>query len=202
MRAVGLWTGLAKPRGALSTAEAAVVSDLARGRRRIVLIGVHEGASAVLLCEAMHPTSELHLVDGFGRHPNAGRPGRSRSERAARRVVARAARRGGGPDVEWHVGFSASIGADWTRSVDLLVIDGDHSEIGVATDWELWHGFVADGGAVLFADARASQPDGRGLAGPTAVVDRLFRGPRRPPDWRIRAEVGGVVAVLHEPRAA
>jgi hypothetical protein len=86
--------------------------------------------------------------------------------------------------------------------VDLVFIDGDHSEIGVAKDWDTWHPFVVEGGTVLFHDARESQPGGRGLPGPTAVVDRLFRGPRALPGWEIADEVDRAVAVRSAPRAA
>jgi hypothetical protein len=202
LRALALSAGLARPRAILSSAEAALLVDLARGRRRAVQVGVHEGASALLLLGALEPGAELHLVDGFGRPPGAGRHGPPVSERAARRVVARRARRSSGPTVEWHAGFSAGVTADWTRPLDLVLIDGDHSEIGVTTDWELWHGFVVPGGSAVFCDARASHAGGHGLAGPTAAVDRLFRGPRAPHDWQISAEVDGVVVVTHVPRAA
>jgi hypothetical protein len=124
--------------------------------------------------------------------------------RAARHVVARAPRGSSGPAVQWHAGFSATVTADWTHPVDLVVIDGDRSEIGVTTDWELWHGFVVPGGSVVFggARARASQAGGRGVSGPTAAVDRLFRGRRAPHDWEISEEVDTVVVVTHVPRAA
>ncbi|MEA2324968.1 MAG: hypothetical protein QOD81_4818 [Solirubrobacteraceae bacterium] len=200
VRALALATGMVAPRRARSPAESALLADFARGRRRVIQIGVGEGASAVLLCDALEPGTELHLLDGYGRGPHADRA--RTSEWAARRVVARALRRSPGPAVEWHASFSAEVTDGWTRPVDLVLVDGDDSEIGVTTDWELWHEFVVDGGSILFADARASQPGGRGLPGPTAAVDRLFRGPRTLPDWEIAAEVDGVVAVRHAPRAA
>ncbi|MEY2532559.1 MAG: Methyltransferase domain [bacterium] len=201
VRALALATGMVAPRRARSPAERALLGDFARGRRRVVQIGVGEGASALLLCDVLEPGTELHLVDGYGRGPRAAPRART-SEWAARRVVARALRRSPGPAVQWHASFSAEVTDGWTRPVDLVLVDGDDSEIGVTTDWELWHGFVVDGGSILFADARASQRGGRGLAGPTAAVDRLFRGPRTLPDWEIAAEVDGVVAVRHAPRAA
>jgi hypothetical protein len=49
---------------------------------------------------------------------------------------------------------------------------------------------------VLFHDARATQEGGRGLPGPTAVVDGLFRGPDPVPGWRIEAEADRSVAVV------
>jgi predicted O-methyltransferase YrrM len=202
LRALVVGTGMARPRAAHSDGEAALLAELARGRRRVVEIGVGEGASAIVLCEALDPGTELHLVDPFARQPNARRDGAAASEWATRRVVERAARRANGPHVQWHIDFSANVADRWTLPLDLVSIDGDHSEIGVTKDWELWHPFVVEGGAVLFHDARQSQPDGAGLPGPTAVVDRVFRGPRALPDWEVADEVDRAVAVRYAPRAA
>jgi predicted O-methyltransferase YrrM len=201
LRALVVGTGMARPRAAHSDGEAALLAELARGRRRVVEIGVGEGASAIVLCDALEPGAELHLVDPFARHPNARREGAAATEWATRRVVERAARTNG-PRVQWHVDFSASVAERWTLPLDLVAIDGDQSEIGVTKDWELWHAFVVEGGAVLFHDARRSQPEGAGLPGPTAVVDRLFRGPRALIDWQIADEVDRAVAVRYAPRAA
>jgi hypothetical protein len=202
LRAVAVGTGVIPPRPMHSRAEAALLAELARGRRRVVEIGVFEGSSAVVLCDVLERGAELHLVDPFGHHPDALREGHAATEWATRRVVERAARRASGPAVRFHVDFSANVAARWALPVDLVFIDGDHSELGVLKDWEGWHGFVVEGGQVLFHDARESQPGGRGLPGPTAVVDRLFRGPRALPDWQITAEVDRAVAVTHTPRAA
>jgi methyltransferase family protein len=201
-RAVVVGLGLAAPRTTHSGAEAALLVQLALRARRVVAIGVGEGSSAAALCETLAPTAELHLVDPFGRRRGAPHPDAAGTEWTARRVVARAARRAGGPRVVWHVDFSANVAERWALPVDLVVVDGDHSEIGVTKDWERWHRFVVEGGTVLFHDARASRPGGRGLPGPTAVVDRLFRGPRALVDWRVAEEVDGAVAAIHTPRAA
>jgi predicted O-methyltransferase YrrM len=202
VRAIAVGTGVIPPRTMHSPGEAVLLADLARGRRRVVEIGVFEGSSAIVLCGALEPGAELHLIDPFGFQPSALREGAAATEWATRRVVERAARRSGGPQLHWHVDFSASVAERWTLPVDLVFIDGDHSEIGVTKDWELWHPFVVEGGMVLFHDARQSQPGGDGLPGPTAVVDRLFRGPRALPDWEIAAEVDRAVAVRCAPRAA
>jgi predicted O-methyltransferase YrrM len=179
-----------------STGEAALLAELARGRRRVVEIGVFEGSSAVVLCDVLDPGAELHLIDPFGHQPNALREGAAATEWATRRVVERAARRSNGPRVQWHVDFSASVAERWTLPVDLVFIDGDHSEEGVRADWEDWHGFVEPGGGVIFHDARATQPGGRGLPGPTAVVDGLFRGPGAAAGWTIAREADRTVAVV------
>src|SRR4051794_40056547 len=197
VRAAAVGTGVIPPRTMHSEAEAALLSELARGRRRVVEIGVFEGSSAVVLYDVLDRGAELHLVDPFGHHPDALRAGHAATEWATRRVVLRAARRSSGPAVRFHVDFSASVAERWTLPIDLVFIDGDHSELGVLKDWELWHQFVVEGGAVLFHDARASQSDGRGLPGPTAVVDRLFRGPRALPDWDIAEEADRAVAVTY-----
>ena len=65
-------------------------------------------------------------------------------------------------------------------------------------DWEGWHGFVEPGGAVLFHDARLSQEGGRGLPGPTAVVDSLFRGPGPVAGWSVLREADRTVAVVRD----
>jgi len=195
LRALAVGAGLIPPRTMHSDAERELLVSLARDARRVVEIGVYEGSSAAALARAMGPGQELHLIDPFGHHPTALPSGWGATERATRRVVARAARPEG-PRVVWHVAFSHDVAPGWTAPVDLLFVDGDHAEAAVRRDWDDWHGFVAPGGHVLFHDARDGRPRGRGLPGPTAVVDRLFRGPDGPPaGWRVVAEVDRTVAV-------
>jgi len=96
------------------------------------------------------------------------------------------------------VDYSAAVAQRWEGDVDLVFVDGDHSEAGVRADWEGWHGVVAPGGAVVFHDARLNQEGGRGLPGPTAVVDALFRGPQALGGWRIEREADRTVAVVRD----
>jgi MMP 1-O-methyltransferase len=195
-RALAVGCGLIPPRTMHSDADAAVLRAAASGRRRAVEIGVYEGSSAVELCRVLAPSAELHLVDPFGAHASALPAGWGASERATRRVVRRAVRRHAGPRVRWHVGFSADVARGWPDPVDLVFVDGDHSEEGAATDWAGWSPFVVPGGAVVLHDARLSQPGGRGLPGPTAVADRLFRGPDALAGWRILTEDDRTIAVV------
>jgi predicted O-methyltransferase YrrM len=196
LRALALGLGLIPPRTMHSAADARVLADAARGARRVVEIGVYEGASALTLCETLEAGAELHLIDPFGRHPDALPSGWEASEWATRRTLARAARRRGAraPRIHWHVAFSHAVAARWTGQLDLLFIDGDHSEAGCDLDWRSWQHFVAPGGRVVFHDARAEEPGGRGLPGPTAVVTRRFRGAGTP-GWEIAAEADRTVAV-------
>jgi hypothetical protein len=194
IRALTVGLGIVPPRTMHSRADAAVLTTLARGANRVIEIGVYEGSSAVLLCGALAPTAELHVIDPFGRHGDALPAGWGATEWATRRVLARASRTGG-PRVVWHVARSHEVAERWSEGVDLVFVDGDHSEAACTVDWERWHPFVVPGGHVVFHDARLGQPDGRGLPGPTAVVDERFRDPRALAGWRIVAEADRTVAV-------
>jgi predicted O-methyltransferase YrrM len=178
-----------------SAAESQLLGRLASGAQRVVEIGVYEAASAVVLCATLDADSELHLIDPFGHHPSALPSGWGATEWASRRVVGRATRRAGAPRVVWHVELSSQTATAWSAPVNLVFIDGDHSEQACQLDWDAWHRFVSPGGHVLFHDARAGEADGRGLPGPTAVVARTFRGENALPGWEIVAEVDRTVAV-------
>lgn len=193
LRAAAVGLGLIPPRTMHSPADASALLDAARGARRVVEIGVYEGASALLLLNELGAEAELHLIDPFGRRPDALPQGWGASEWATRRLLARhARRRTGAPTVHWHVDLSADVAKGWRDSVDLVFIDGDHSEEGCETDWLAWSPFVAVGGHVVFHDARAGCPGGRGLPGPTAVVERYLRDGRAE-GWEIVAEADRTV---------
>jgi predicted O-methyltransferase YrrM len=196
LRALAVGLGVIPPRTMHSEQDARVLLDAARGARRVVEIGVYEGASALALCEALGPGAELHLVDPFGSHPDALPRGWAASEWATRRALARGVRRRGAqaPKLRWHVALSHEVAASWRGEVDLVFIDGDHSQEGCELDWSCWHGFVRSGGCVVFHDAREGEPDGRGLPGPTAVVRSHFRVAGTP-GWEIAAEADRTVVV-------
>ncbi len=195
LRALALGLGLIPPRTMHSAEDARVLLDAARGARRVVEIGVYEGASALALLDVLAPDAELHLIDPFGSRPDALPQGWAASEWATRRTIARGVRRRRtAAAVHWHVALSDEVAARWDREVDLVFIDGDHSEAGCELDWRSWHEFVALGGHVVFHDARADEPDGRGLPGPTAVVERYCRGAGTP-GWEVVAEADRTVAV-------
>jgi predicted O-methyltransferase YrrM len=176
VRAIALAVGLIPPRTMHSQAESAALTSLAARARRVVELGVYEGSSAVVLCRALGPEAELHLVDPFIDASGwALRPGASASATATRLAVRRAAA-GGGPSLRWYLERSQDVGRRWSAGpVDLVFIDGDHSPEGCREDWDVWHHHVSPGGAVAFHDARAGRPGGAGSPGPTSVVDDLFR---------------------------
>src|SRR4051795_8589238 len=118
LRALAVGAGFIPPRTMHSAEERALLQRLASGARRVIEIGVYEGSSAVALCEVLEPTAELHLIDPFGHHPTALPAGWGATERASKRVVARAAR-GGGPRIRWHVALSEQTAQTWRDEVDL-----------------------------------------------------------------------------------
>ena len=179
-----------------SSEDAGVLLRAARDAHRVVEVGVYEGSSALLLLAALGAGSELHLVDPFGRHPDALPSGWGATEWATRRLVERRARRlhGSAPRVCWHPALSHEVAAGWSGGVDMVFIDGDHSECGCELDWSCWSPFVSVGGHVVFHDARAGRPGGRGLPGPTAVVERHFRE-RADSGWEIAEEADRTIAL-------
>jgi len=197
LRAAAVGLGLIPPRTMHSADDARVLLEAALGARRVVEIGVYEGSSALALCDTLGPDAQLHLVDPFGSHPDALPNGWGATEWATRRVVARALRRRDpdGPSVLWHVALSHELAARWSGEADLVFIDGDHSEAGCELDWSCWNPFVPVGGRVVFHDARADRPGGRGLPGPTTVVERHFRSDEATPGWEIVAEADRTVVV-------
>jgi predicted O-methyltransferase YrrM len=201
LRALAVGLGAIPPRTMHSAQDIAVLLGVAREARRVVEVGVYEGASAVALCAALAPAAELHLIDPFGAHPDALPADWGASEWATRRVLARALRRrgGGGPAVRWHVALSHEVAAVWSGELDLVFIDGDHSEAGCALDWSVWGPLVRPGGHVVFHDARADRAGGRGLPGPTAVLARIRAearpGPEARPGWEIADEADRTVAL-------
>ena len=199
LRGIALGAGLIPPRPMHTEGEAEVLRRLAGTAGRVVEIGVYEGSSSVVLVDAMAPDAILHLVDPYVE--TALRAGWRGVEQATRRTVGRAAARHGGPQLRWHVCTSEEAARGWPGNpVDLVFIDGDHSAEAARLDWEMWSPHVPSGGHVVFHDARLGKTHtgGRGLPGPTAVVDDLFRGEGPVPGWRIVEEVDSAVAARRE----
>ena len=200
LRAAALGLGLIPPRTMHSREDSQVLLAAARGAVRAVEIGVYEGSSALLLLDALGPQAELHLIDPFGRRPDALPPGWGASEWATRRTVGRRVRElaGRAPRVVWHPALSHEVAGAWEGPADLVFIDGEHSYEGCLRDWREWRGFVPAGGRVVFHDARSGAPGGRGLPGPTAVVEgEVLAGGQD--EWELMCEADRTVAVRRRP---
>jgi predicted O-methyltransferase YrrM len=140
---------LRKPVSEHSSAEGELLQRHAAGARRIVEIGVAEGASAAQLREVMDPDGSLHLIDPY---PPGRLFGINMSRVIAERLVARVDR----GRVEWIRKLSHDAYTGWSGEIDFLFIDGDHSYAGAMRDWEQWSACVVPGGKVALHDARVA----------------------------------------------
>ena len=169
-----------------SADDARVLLDAARGARRVVEIGVYEGASALTLQRALGPQRRAP-PDRSVRPPSRRAAGRVGGERA-RNAPAGAASRASS-------GRARSGGALARRAVarrrraagrsrpDLVFIDGDHSEAGCETRLAGLERARGPGRARRLPRRARRSAGGRGLPGPTAVVARHLRG-RAARGWR------------------
>jgi predicted O-methyltransferase YrrM len=181
------WAGLRPPVAQHTLSEHQTLEKYARGRKRIVEIGVAEGASAVALRTAMSAEGTLYLVDPF--HLS-----RVRMLNFLRRAARRAVSGNGGAEIVWIEAFSHDAVREWNRPIDLVLIDGDHRENAVNQDWKDWTPHVVENGVVVFHDARVF-PNGWTSAeyGPVRFVDRMFRNSTC--DWMILEEIDSLVVV-------
>jgi predicted O-methyltransferase YrrM len=182
------WLGLRPALAQHTGAEHAALKRWAANRRCLVEIGVAEGVSALALREAMDGDGRLYLIDPF--HLSRV-PALNFMKRTARRTVATCSR----GEVVWINEFSYDAAAKWDTAVDLLMIDGDHSDQGVQRDWDDWGRFVVPKGVAIFHDARIFEggwttPE----YGPVRLVDRVFRE-QKILGWEIVEEVHSLVVL-------
>jgi predicted O-methyltransferase YrrM len=182
------WLGLRPIFAQHTRAEHEALLRYAAGRRKIVEIGVAEGASACALRGGMPGDGVLTLIDPY--HLS-----RVRSLNALQRAAHSAVRKFGSSRTIWIQKFSHQAVEEWKSPIDLLFIDGDHDLSAVHQDWEEWSRFVVPGGLALFHDARVFQhgwptPD----YGPVRAVNELFRNASSP-NWRIVDEVDSLVVL-------
>jgi predicted O-methyltransferase YrrM len=171
-----------------TAAEHAAFRKWAGGCRCVVEIGVAEGVSALALREGMAEGGTLYLIDPF----HLSRlPILNFIRRVARRTVNGSSR---GKAV-WIEKFSQDAAKNWKEKIELLLIDGDHSEMGVERDWNDWNRFVKPGGIVIFHDARLFQGGWTTAGyGPVKFVDRVFRS-NGAAEWAIVEELHSLFIV-------
>jgi predicted O-methyltransferase YrrM len=128
----------------VSAAEGALLERSAAGSGSVVEIGVAEGGSAWHLRRTLDPDGTLTLIDTYP--PVLGM---NMSQVIARRLVDSVAR----GRVEWLRMRSDEAVRGWSRPIDYLFIDGDHSYDAVRRDYEQWSGHVVPDGTLAFHDA-------------------------------------------------
>ncbi|MGA8223924.1 MAG: class I SAM-dependent methyltransferase [Candidatus Acidiferrales bacterium] len=182
------WLGLRPVLAQHTAAEHAAIQRWAAGRSTLVEIGVAEGVSAMALREGMRENGTLYLIDPY--HLSRV-PALNFMKRAAHRAVSNCPR----GNVVWIEKFSQEAARDWNAIIDLLLIDGDHSESAVERDWNDWSHFVKPGGVVIFHDARVFEDGWPGAEwGPVKLVNKLFRS-RQNHEWLIVEEVHSLCVV-------
>jgi predicted O-methyltransferase YrrM len=160
----------------------------------IVEIGVAEGSSAASMRESMPTDASLYLIDPY---PSGKIPFLNMTFLVAQKAV-NAVQNG---SVIWLKDFSFDAIQQWDRSleIDLLFIDGDHSEQGCFRDWQDWSPLVRVGGYVLFHDAclfHGGWPVE--TDGPVMVVNKVFKSQSPTDQWKIIEEVNSVVVVQRQ----
>lgn len=166
----GWLVGLTGPGTQTTEAEQQCLVAFARGRRRLVEIGVWHGATTCRLRAVMAADGVLSAVDPFP----PGRLGVSLQKRIAHHEVSRI--RNG--TVRWLEmrGVDAAIGHE---PVDFIFHDGDHREEHVYADWTAWSGLVQPGGIVAIHDSRSTPERPIEDAGSVSVTARvILRDPR------------------------
>ena len=107
--------------------------------------------------------------------------------------------------VQVHLGDSASVAAVWpAEPIDAVLIDGDHSYLGVLADFECWAAKVRPGGLILFDDVGGTKTElneliahlqapksvtSLGAVGEIAAFRRAETSP-----WELLAELSGLLA--------
>ena len=182
------WAGLRPILAQHTSEEHRTLERRAAGHSRIVEIGVAEGVSALALRQGMEPDGTLHLIDPF----HLSRiPALNFTKRVAHRAVGTCGR----GRVVWIEQFSSDANRTWNAPIDLLLIDGDHTEDGVRKDWDEWSRFVVPGGTAIFHDARVFEGSWTNSDyGPVKLVNDLFRQ-KQIPGWKIVEEVHSLVIV-------
>lgn len=185
--------GLRGPRTSLTSAEQALLEALARDRRRIVEVGVYEGATSAVLAAAMAPEGRLALVDPY--EPalkverlfgfscpytvarRALRPWRARIRFVRRRSLAAVQELAG------------------EESWELVFIDADHSYEAVREDFFAWRALIAADGLIAFHDSRicSARPDLTPSTGPVRLVSEIERGDLGP--WQVVNAADSVTVV-------
>lgn len=153
--------------------EAAYLYRLVRDSQpqTIVEIGRYRGGSTVVMASALQEGT-LHSYDLATRQ---GRDGRELDRRLGEVLE----RYGLADRVELHLADSRTATPP-ENPVDLLFVDGDHSEAGVRADFLHWSPRVRPGGNVLFHDA-VDAPDlvATGADGPKRVAATIDAGYER-----------------------
>jgi hypothetical protein len=170
------WAGAVPPEVYTTGAERECLACHARGRRRVVEVGVWHGGTARVLREAMAADGLFFAVDPY----LPGRFGVSGARLIARRVLATPST----PRVIWirERGCDAARGARIRAAspFDFVFLDPPQTSAIVRAEWEAWTPLVGPWGILALHDSRPSEedpefaPDSLSFANDVARRDERF----------------------------
>jgi len=147
--------GLDLPQTQTTPAERELLASLLPGAKRVVEIDVFEGFTTRTLAERADADAVIYGIDPF----LAGRLGIFWGEHIARSYNGRHLASG---KIRFIAKFSTEVDDDVPTPVDLVFIDGDHSLLGISTDWACWSERVALGGIIALHDTLLTSDKPRG----------------------------------------
>lgn len=121
------------------------ISRLAKGKKRVVEIGVYEGVTTGVIAKALNNDAILYGIDPF----ITGRIGICWGKAIAKRQAHK-----GKPvcKIEFVEKFSHEANKILEGEFDFIFIDGDHSWDGIVQDWDDWSARVDKGGIIALHD--------------------------------------------------
>ncbi|MFT3807428.1 class I SAM-dependent methyltransferase [Arenimonas sp.] len=184
-----LWrVGLVPAQTETTEEEKQALAELARGRRRLLEIGVWHGANTRRFRSVMADDGVLYAVDPFPR----GRFGFSWERMVAHSEVGRE-RRGAVRFLEMTSAQAAeSLRDEPDEPFDFIFIDGDHSYEGLRTDWSLWSERVAPNGVIALHDSRSTSKRVIDHMGSVRFTQEVVRTDKR---FRLKAEVDSLTVM-------
>lgn len=179
-------TGILGLRGAIAQhtpRQAELIEKYAKGKKRLVEIGVSEGGSALIALKVMDPRGKMWLIDPY---KSVFYPFYSMSLNIAKKTLSRFKDK----DITIIRDSSQNVAKGWNARIDYLLMDGCNSEDAFIKDWGAWSGFVDEGGVVLIQSARS--PSGL-ETGYTKAIRRLFC--KNNSEWSIIDKADATVVV-------
>lgn len=143
----------------------------ARGKKRLMEIGVYEGVTTKALRKVIDKDAVIFAVDPFPR----GTFGISMQEIISQTEVGKVDQ----GRVEWIRALGNEAGNDsrvGDEPLDFIFVDGDHSWKGIESDWNVWSPRMVVGGVMAFHDSRQSDgADSERFTQEVILADPRFR---------------------------
>ncbi len=184
--------GLRGPETTVTTQERAALRRLAKGCYCVVEIGVYEGATSAVLCEALGSGGMAFLIDPYR--------DRTRFEAwlgfSGAAFVAQRTTRPWREQARFVRATSLEAARELVlpRSADLVFIDADHSYGAVLADFEAWSTRLAQDGVIALHDSRPcpARPELDAATGPVRLALEIEQGQHG--SWELVTEADSLTA--------